>query len=179
MLARKIKEQMRRGEPSIGSWMSMAHPSIAEILAMAGYEWIVIETEHTAIDVSEVLRLIIAIEQRGSVPLVRLAWNDPIQAKAVLDSGAAGILVPMVNTKADAELAVSMTKYPPLGSRGVGLARAQGYGINFDAYVTNANADTLLLVQIEHREAVENIEQILSVTGIDGVFIGPYDLSLS
>ena len=170
---------MRRGEPSIGSWMSMAHPSIAEILAMAGYDWIVIETEHTAIDVSEVLRLIIAIEQRGSVPLVRLAWNDPIQAKAVLDSGAAGILVPMVNTKADAELAVSMTKYPPLGSRGVGLARAQGYGINFDAYVTNANADTLLLVQIEHREAVENIEQILSVTGIDGVFIGPYDLSLS
>ena len=170
---------MRRGEPSIGSWMSMAHPSIAEILAMAGYDWIVIETEHTAIDVSEVLRLIIAIEQRGSVPLVRLAWNDPIQAKAVLDSGAAGVLVPMVNTKADAELAVSMTKYPPLGSRGVGLARAQGYGINFDAYVTNANADTLLLVQIEHREAVENIEQILSVTGIDGVFIGPYDLSLS
>jgi len=179
MLARKIKAQMRRGEPSIGSWMSMAHPSIAEILAMAGYDWIVIETEHTAIDVSEVLRLIIAIEQRGSVPLVRLAWNDPIQAKAVLDSGAAGVLVPMVNTKADAELAVSMTKYPPLGSRGVGLARAQGYGINFDAYVTNANADTLLLVQIEHREAVENIEQILSVTGIDGVFIGPYDLSLS
>ncbi len=170
---------MRRGEPSIGSWMSMAHPSIAEILALAGYDWIVIETEHTAIDVSEVLRLIIAIEQRGSVPLVRLAWNDPIQAKAVLDSGAAGVLVPMVNTKADAELAVSMTKYPPLGSRGVGLARAQGYGINFDAYVTNANADTLLLVQIEHREAVENIEQILSVTGIDGVFIGPYDLSLS
>ena len=170
---------MRRGEPSIGSWMSMAHPSIAEILAMAGYDWIVIETEHTAIDVSEVLRLIIAIEQRGSVPLVRLAWNDPIQAKAVLDSGAAGVLVPMVNTKADAELAVSMTKYPPLGSRGVGLARAQGYGLNFDAYVTNANADTLLLVQIEHREAVENIEQILSVTGIDGVFIGPYDLSLS
>ena len=112
---------------------------------------------------SEVLRLIIAIEQRGSVPLVRLAWNDPIQAKAVLDSGAAGVLVPMVNTKADAELAVSMTKYPPLGYRGVGLARAQGYGINFDAYVTNANADTLLLVQIEHREAVENIEQILSV----------------
>ena len=92
MLARKIKEKMRRGEPSLGTWMSMAHPSIAEILAMAGYDWVVIETEHTAIDVSEVLRLIIAIEQRGSVPLVRLAWNDPIQAKAVLDSGAAGVL---------------------------------------------------------------------------------------
>ncbi|RJR32865.1 MAG: hypothetical protein C4576_29235 [Desulfobacteraceae bacterium] len=78
MLAQKIKEKMKRGEASLGSWMSMAHPSIAEILAMAGYDWVVIETEHTAIDVSEVLRLIIAIEQRGSVPLVRLAWIDPI-----------------------------------------------------------------------------------------------------
>lgn len=179
MLARKIKEKMRRGEPSMGSWMSMAHPSIAEILAMAGYDWVVIETEHTAIDISEVLRLIIAIEQRGSIPLVRLAWNDPIQAKAVLDSGAAGVLVPMVNSKVDAELAVKMTKYPPLGYRGVGLARAQGYGEHFDAYVQNANADSLLFVQIEHKDAVANIEEILSVPGIDGTFIGPYDLSLS
>ena len=179
MLARLIKEKMRRGEASMGSWMSMAHPSIAEILATAGYDWVVIETEHTAIDVSEVLRLIIAIEQRGSVPLVRLAWNDPIQAKAVLDSGAAGVLVPMVNSRADAELAVGMTKYPPLGFRGVGLARAQGYGQDFDAYVQNANADTLLIVQIEHRDAVANIEEIVSVPGIDGTFIGPYDLSMS
>jgi 2-keto-3-deoxy-L-rhamnonate aldolase RhmA len=179
MLARTIKEKLRHGEPSIGTWMSMAHPSIAEILSMAGYDWVVIETEHTAIDVSEVLRLIIAIEQRGCIPLVRLAWNDPIQAKAVLDSGAAGVLVPMINTKSDAELAVKMTKYPPLGVRGVGLARAQGYGAHFDDYVKHANADTLLMVQIEHKDAVANIEEILSVPGIDGTFIGPYDLSLS
>ena len=179
MLARKIKDKLNSGKVSIGSWMSMAHPSIAEILAMAGYDWVVIETEHTAIDVSEVLRLIIAIEQRGSIPLVRLAWNDPIQAKAVLDSGAAGIIVPMVNTKAEAELAVKMTKYPPMGFRGVGLARAQGYGVNFDEYVNCANADTLLLLQIEHIDAVNNIEEILSVPGIDGTYIGPYDLSMS
>jgi 2-dehydro-3-deoxyglucarate aldolase len=179
MLARQIKDKMHRGEASIGSWMSMAHPSIAEILSMAGYDFVVVETEHTAIDVGEVLRLIIAIEQRGSIPLVRLAWNDPIQAKAVLDSGAAGVLVPMVNSKADAELAVGMTKYPPLGFRGVGLARAQGYGEEFDEYVKNANNDTLLMVMIEHKDAVENIEDILSVPGIDGTFIGPYDLSMS
>jgi len=179
MLARKIKDKLSSGKVSIGSWMSMAHPSIAEILAMAGYDWVVIETEHTAIDVSEVLRLIIAIEQRGSIPLVRLAWNDPIQAKAVLDSGAAGIIVPMVNTKAEAELAVKMTKYPPMGFRGVGLARAQGYGVDFDEYVNCANADTLLLLQIEHIDAVNNIEEILSVPGIDGTYIGPYDLSMS
>jgi len=157
----------------------MAHPSIAEILSGAGYEWVVVETEHTAIDVSEVLRLVIAIEHAGAVPLVRLAWNDPIQCKAVLDSGAAGVIVPMVNTRADAELAVKMAKYPPLGFRGVGLARAQGYGARFAEYVAGANDATLLMVQIEHKDAVANIDAIVSVPGIDGTFIGPYDLSMS
>ena len=179
MLAGKIKKTLEEGRVSIGSWMSMAHISIAEILATAGYDWMVIETEHTAIDVSEVLHLIVAIEGRGCIPLVRLAWNDPIQAKAVMDSGAAGVLVPMVNSRADAELAVKSLKYPPMGYRGVGLARAQGYGPAFDAYVEDANRDSLLMVQIEHIDAVNNIEDILSVPGIDGTFIGPYDLSMS
>jgi 2-keto-3-deoxy-L-rhamnonate aldolase RhmA len=179
MNAAGIKRTLRSGGVSIGSWMSMAHVSIAEILASAGYDWVVIETEHTAIDVSEVLKLIIAIEGRGAVPLVRLAWNDPVQCKAVLDSGAAGVLVPMVNTKTDAELAVKSVKYPPMGFRGVGLARAHGYGQTFDEYVRTANDDTLLMVQIEHIEAVRNIDEILSVPGIDGTFIGPYDLSMS
>ncbi len=179
MLAEKIKKTFEEGRVSIGSWMSMAHVSIAEILASAGYDWVVIETEHTAIDVSEVLRLVMAIEGRGCIPLVRLAWNDPIQAKAVMDSGASGVLVPMVNSRADAELAVKSVKYPPLGHRGVGLARAQGYGPDFDSYVEDANRDSLLMVQIEHIDAVNNIEDILSVPGIDGTFIGPYDLSMS
>lgn len=178
-LAAGIKQKFRSGQVSVGSWMSMAHPSIAEILATAGYEWVVVETEHTAIDNSETLRLIMAIEHGGAVPLVRLAWNDPIQCKAVLDSGAAGVIVPMVNTREDAELAVKSAKYPPLGFRGVGLARAQGYGQTFTDYVATANDHTLLIVQIEHKTAVENIEAILDVPGIDGTFIGPYDLSMS
>jgi 2-dehydro-3-deoxyglucarate aldolase len=139
----------------------------------------VVETEHTAIDNSEALRLFIAIEGAGAIPLARLAWNDPIQAKALLDSGAAGVIVPMVNTKEDAELAVGMVKYPPMGFRGVGLARAQGYGRTFDEYVERTNEDSLLIVQIEHIDAVNNIDEILSVPGIDGTFIGPYDLSSS
>jgi len=179
VLARTIKEKFRAGEVSIGSWMSMAHVSIAEILARAGYDWVVVETEHTAIDVSEVLKLLIAIEGRGAVPLVRLAWNDPIQAKAVMDSGAAGVIVPMVNSRAEAELAVKSIKYPPQGFRGVGLARAQGYGVDFDEYMRCANRDGLLMLQIEHIDAVNNIEEILSVEGIDGTYIGPYDLSCS
>jgi 2-dehydro-3-deoxyglucarate aldolase len=179
MLAERIKERLRRDEVSIGSWMSMAHVSIAEIIAAAGYDWVVVETEHTAIDVSEVLPLLIAIERHGAVPLVRLAWNDPVQAKAVMDSGAAGVIVPMVNTRAEAELAVRSLKYPPMGTRGIGLARAQGYGPGFSDYVKRANQDALLIVQIEHIEAVNNIDEILAVSGIDGTFIGPYDLSMS
>jgi 2-dehydro-3-deoxyglucarate aldolase len=179
MLAETIKQKLADKKVSIGTWMTMAHPSVAEILAMAGYDWVVMDTEHSAVDVSEVLQMLIAIEHRGAIPLVRLAGIDPIQAKSVLDSGAAGIIVPMVNTKADAELCVSMTKFPPMGKRGVGLARAQGYGMNFDDYVKRNNSDSLLIVQIEHIDAVNNIEEILSVAGIDGTFIGPYDLSLS
>jgi 2-dehydro-3-deoxyglucarate aldolase len=179
VLAESIKKKLKAGETSIGSWMSMGHVSIAEILASAGYDWVVVETEHTAIDVSEVLRLLIAIEGRGAVPLVRLAWNDPIQAKAVMDSGAAGVIVPMVNSKEEAELAVKSVKYPPEGFRGVGLARAQGYGVNFDEYMECANRDGLLMLQIEHIDAVNEIDEILSVPGIDGTYIGPYDLSCS
>ena len=179
MLAHTIKEKFKMDQVSIGSWMSMGHVSIAEILARAGYDWVVVETEHTAIDVSEVLRLLIAIEGQGAVPLVRLAWNDPIQAKAVMDSGAAGVIVPMVNSKEEAELAVNSVKYPPDGFRGVGLARAQGYGVDFDEYMACANRDGLLMLQIEHIDAVERIDEILSVPGIDGTYIGPYDLSCS
>lgn len=179
MLAAPIKAKLAAGEATIGTWLSMAHESIAEILAGAGYDWVVVETEHTAIDVSEVLRLIMAIEGQGCVPLVRLAWNDPIQTKAVLDSGAAGVLVPMVNSPDEARAAVEAVKYPPLGKRGVGLARAQGYGQNFQRYVEQANADTLLMIQIEHIDAVNRIDEILSIDGIDGTFIGPYDLSMS
>jgi len=179
LLASRIKEKLKRGEVSIGSWISLAHVSNAEILAAAGYDWIAIETEHTAIDMREVLRLIMAIEGRGAVPMVRLAGIDPLQAKTALDSGAAGLLVPLVNTRAAAELAVTMAKYPPQGFRGMGVARAHGYGKHFAEYVSQANEDTLLVVQIEHIEAVRNIEEILSVPGIDGTFIGPYDLSAS
>lgn len=179
MLAADIKAKLKRGEVSLGSWMSMGHLSIAEIIASAGYEWVVIETEHTAIDNHEVLRLLPAIEHAGAVPLVRLAWNDHVQCKAVLDSGAAGVLVPMVNSKAEAEAAVAAVKYPPQGTRGVGLARAQHYGQRFAEYVRDANDSTLVIVQIEHVDAVRNIEEILEVPGIDGTFIGPYDLSMS
>lgn len=179
MLASKIKEKLKGNNVSLGTWMSIGHVSIAEMLASAGYDWVVIDMEHSTITVADALNLLIAIEGRGAAPLVRLSWNDPVQAKRLMDAGAAGVLVPMVNTKADAELAVKSVKYPPLGFRGTGLARAQGYGLTFNDYVRRANEDGLLIVQIEHIDAVRNIDDILSVSGIDGTFIGPYDLSAS
>ncbi|RJQ53518.1 MAG: 2,4-dihydroxyhept-2-ene-1,7-dioic acid aldolase [Desulfobacteraceae bacterium] len=183
MLASRIKTQLKQDRVSIGTWLTMGHLSVAEILADAGYDWVMIETEHTAIDVSEVLGLIMAVEGRGAIPLVRLAGIDPIQAKAVLDAGAAGVMVPMVNSKEDAEAAVDAVKYPPLGQRGAcGAQRGQGYGFgyeNYIDYVRSADENTLLMVQIEHIDAVNAIEDILSVQGIDGTFIGPYDLSMS
>lgn len=183
MLASRIKTRLEQGEVSIGTWLTMAHLSVAEILADAGYDWVMIETEHTSIDVSEVMTLIMAVEGRGSIALVRLAGNDPIQAKAVMDAGAAGVMVPMVNSKEEAETAVKSIKYPPLGERGAcGAQRGQGYGFlyeNYTDYVRQANDNSLLMIQIEHIDAVEHIDEILSVPGIDGTFIGPYDLSMS
>ena len=118
---------------------------------------------------------------KGGVPLVRLSGNDPIQAKAVLDAGAAGIMVPMVNSKAEAEKAVGAVKYPPEGTRGAcGAQRGQGYGYgNYLNYVRSSNKNSFVMVQIEHIDAVNNIEEIVSVQGLDGTFIGPYDLSMS
>ena len=111
------------------------------------------------------------------VPLARLSANDPVQIKRVMDAGAHGVIVPMVNTPAAAEAAVEAVRYPPMGKRGVGLARAQGYGSSFDRYREWVNGESVVIVQVEHIEAVNNLEAILSVEGVDGFIVGPYDLS--
>jgi len=178
-LAGNLKKKLARGEPVFGGWISLAHPSIGEIFGGAGFDWVAVETEHTCIDNSEVLPLLMAIQGAGAVAMVRLAGIDPLQAKAVLDGGAGGVLVPMVNSRTDAEACVRMVKYPPRGERGVGLARAQGYGAEFDAYIAKANDETLVMAQIEDKRGVQAVEEILAVDGIDGVYIGPYDLSMS
>jgi 2-dehydro-3-deoxyglucarate aldolase len=173
----KVKDTLRRGGISVGSWMSLGHESIAEIMAAAGFDWLAIDLEHSVIDIGKLHSLILAIESNGCVPLVRLTSNSPDIAKRVMDAGAYGAIVPMVNSADDALRAVRSIKYPPHGSRGVGLARAHSYGPGFGDYVKIANDQSILIVQIEHMEGVNNIEEILSVEGIDGLIIGPYDLS--
>lgn len=179
MLNAELKRTIREGHPTIGAWLTMAHPSVAEILAQTAVDWVMLDTEHTAVDASEVLSLIIAVENGGAVPLVRVAGIDPVRIKHAMDSGAAGVLAPGVLTRDEAAMVVAAVKYPPIGSRGVGLARAHRYGPGFEEYFSRNNEDSLVILQIEHIDAIRDIDAILGVPGIDVAFIGPYDLSAS
>jgi len=172
-----LKEKLRIGELTIGSWITLAHPAIAEIMARAGFDWLVVDLEHSVITIREAEELIRVIDLCGVVPLVRLSANDPVQIKRVMDAGAHGVIVPMVNTKDDAIKAVSAVRYPPIGTRGVGLARAQKYGTGFDDYKKWLEEESVIIVQIEHIDGVENFESILKVECVDGFIVGPYDLS--
>jgi len=173
----RIKQKVKENKLVLGSWLALAHPSIAEIMAKAGFDFIVIDMEHSGIGIADAQLMIQIIELSGSTPLVRVPSNDEVIIKRVMDAGSHGVVVPMVNSKADAEKAVASVRYPLKGKRGVGLARAQGYGSDFEGYIKTAENETLVVAQIEHRDAVEHIEEILSVDGIDAVIIGPYDMS--
>ncbi len=162
---------------SIGSWITLNHPSIAEIMADAGFDWLCIDMEHSVTDYFEAQQLIIAIQSKGVKAYIRVGENNPRIIKRVLDAGADGIIVPSVNSKEEAEKAVRAVKYPPFGTRGVGLARAQAYGFDFENYRDNKTKDIKLIVQIEHINAINELDSIIQVEGVDGTFIGPYDLS--
>jgi 2-dehydro-3-deoxyglucarate aldolase len=164
-------------KPTIGSWITINHPTIAEVMADAGFDWLCVDLEHSVTDYFEAQQLIATIQSKGIKAYVRVGENNTRIIKRVLDAGADGIIVPMVNTKEEAQKAIDAVKYPPIGKRGVGLARAQKYGFGFEEYKENIASYIPLIVQIEHIDAVNNLEDILSLEHIDGTFIGPYDLS--
>ena len=174
-----LKSKLISGQLTIGSWITLAHPAIAEIFAKAGFDWLVVDLEHSVITIREAEELIRVIDLCGVAPLVRLTSNDANQIKRVMDAGSRGVIVPMVNTEEEAKKAVSAVYYPPEGGRGVGLARAQGYGASFSDYLDWLRESAVVIVQIEHIDAVNNLESIFSVDGVDGYIIGPYDLSAS
>ena len=130
----RLKQRLGMRQLTIGSWITLAHPAIAEIMARSGFDWLTIDLEHSVITIREAEELIRVIELCGVAPLVRLSSNDPVQIKRVMDAGAHGIIVPMVNSAEEAQRAVDSVRYPPDGKRGVGLARAQGYGSSFEKY---------------------------------------------
>ena len=165
---------------SIGTWLSLPNESVAEIFAKAGYDWVVIDLEHSSININQAEQLIRVIDLAGSKPFVRLSGHSSSQIKRVLDAGAKGILAPMVETKAQIDSIISACHYPPRGNRGMGLARAQGYGeANAKSeYILTNSKNIEIYAQIESVAGIANLDSILSQE-IDGYFIGPYDLSAS
>lgn len=162
---------------TIGSWLTLNNYAIAEIMADSGFDWLCVDLEHTITDYAEAQHLIAAIQSKGLKAFVRVGENNVRIIKRVLDAGADGIIVPMVNSAVEARKAVEAVKYPPQGKRGVGLARAQNYGFGFEYYRDVKSKEIKLIVQIEHIDAIQELEAIIETEGVDGTFIGPYDLS--
>ncbi|KAA2219253.1 MULTISPECIES: HpcH/HpaI aldolase family protein [Maribacter] len=174
-----LKEKLKKRQVSFGSWLTIPHPSIVEIMSSAGFEWLTIDIEHSAIDISTLQNLVAHVQANKMEALVRVSKNEEVIIKRVMDAGANGVIVPMVKNAEEARQAVSWVKYPPLGSRGVGLSRAQHYGLAFNEYNKWVQEEAVVIAQIEHIEGVNNLSEILDVEGIDGIIVGPYDLSAS
>jgi len=173
-----LRKRLKNRELTLGTILSLNSPDVAEILSGIGFDWIFIDAEHSTLDPQNLKALFQAIGD--STPcVVRIPLLDEIVVKKTLDAGAAGILVPQVNTAEQAEQLVKWGRYYPQGSRGLGFGRAQGYGLKVGEYLETANKNILLSVQVESAEAVKNIEALVQVEGLDAVLVGPYDLSAS
>jgi len=177
-----VKHKIRAGQKTAGAWAQLCSPLSAECLARGGFDWILIDMEHGQGDMQTLIGQYqaIAAAGTGAVPIVRTPWNDLVWIKRILDSGAYGLMIPYVNTKEEAERAIQYCKYPPMGIRGIaGSIRAAGYGRDTASYLKRANDEIFVMLQIETPQAVENMEAIASVPGVDALFIGPMDLSTS
>jgi 2-dehydro-3-deoxyglucarate aldolase/4-hydroxy-2-oxoheptanedioate aldolase len=174
----RFRARVERREPLLGTLLTLPSPEIAEVMAAAGFDWLFIDMEHGLIDFADAQRMVQAVA--SSCPcIVRVPKNEPILVAKALDTGAAGVIVPHVNTAAEARAAVRAAMYPPAGERSIGVARAQGYGGRLREAIAHDNDDTIVVAQVEHIEAVSNIAEIVSVPGVGAVFIGPFDLSAS
>jgi 4-hydroxy-2-oxoheptanedioate aldolase len=173
----RFKRALREGQPQIGIWSSLASHIVAEILAHAGFDWVLLDTEHSPNEVPMVLAQLQAMTGGTATPVVRPAWNDMVLVKRYLDLGAQTLLLPYVQTAEEAANAVRFSRYPPRGVRGVaGSTRAAGYGRTRE-YLKRAHEEVCVLVQAETRLALRNLEAIAEVEGVDGIFIGPNDLA--
>lgn len=177
MRANEIKARLRRGQPVLNAWCSIASPHIAEALGSLGFDSVTVDVQHGAIDYMGAFAMLQAISATLAIPMARVSWNEPGLLMKLLDSGAYGMICPMINTADDATQFVGACRYPPAGFRSYGPNRVRYYA-GAD-YARHANDEILLLAQIETREALKNLDDILSVDSLDGVYVGPGDLSLS
>ena len=172
-----LKKKLRRRERLFAAWVSYAHPSITETFARAGFDFIAIDMEHSTITVEQAQRIIAACQSEGVPCLPRPVSHSNDWFKPLLESGADGLLVQMVSTPEDVAAIIGHLKYPPVGKRSYGLNRAQAYGFDFDSYIQSWNDTSSFIIQVESIQAVENIDKLLSFDEIDGVMVGPYDIS--
>ena len=177
-MVNSIRDRALKRELCAGTFLNLGSSVSAEMAGKAGFDWVLIDIEHGMGDQETLVHQLQAVSSTPAVPIVRIAWNDPPRFKRVLDVGAAGVMVPYVSTVAEAEQAVASVRYPPWGIRGVAkLNRASGFGKDWDEYYAHAHERLLTVVQIESQEAVDCIEDIAAVDGVDVLFIGPMDLS--
>ncbi len=175
-----VKRALKAGEPAVGTWLSLGSITAARFLARAGWAWLTVDIEHSLVDWETATHIFAAVADAGCVPLGRVPANRHDHIKRVLDNGAMGIVVPMVNTRAEAEAAVSAALYPPFGTRSVGgSVHALNFACSAAEYFEKANEELLIVLQCEHIRAVEDAESVYAVPGIDAVFIGPNDLAQS
>ncbi len=172
-----LNQRLQNKEVLIGQWISLNDPAVVEALANTGYDFLLVDGEHAPLGESELANILRGAKGGQSAVVYRVRENSESLIKMALDLGADGVMVPQINSAADAQNAVNAAKYPPLGKRGVGPWRASDYFQNFDEYVSQANEITSLMLQIESVEAVNNLDQILGIKGFDAAYIGPADLS--
>lgn len=175
-----VKKKLKNGQKTIGGFLQTLSPVAAEIMSQCGFDWLIVDLEHAPGDFANLQAQLQAMNGSGVIPFARAPWNDEVAIKRILDTGVMGVLIPYVNTCEEAEAAVAACKYPPRGVRGVaGSPRAAGYTGNAMPYLTSANAETIVIIAVETSAAVENLDEILRVQDLDGVFIGPMDLASS
>ncbi len=175
---RTIRTALQSGSPVVGSWMQIPDSNVAEIMGRAGYQWVAIDMEHGPVAVNQLPDIFRALELGGTLPLARVASPLPINCRQALDQGAAGVVVPMISSAAQLQAIVTECHWPPRGRRGVGFQRANVFGKFFDSYSQEAQ-ESLIIAQIEHIAAVNDLESIVKVEGLDAIMVGPYDLSAS
>lgn len=176
-----LKGRLKERAVALGTWVTINHPDVVDALSELPFDWLVFDMEHAPLDVRDLQILAMPLRGSGITPIARVPWNDMVVIKRVLDIGMQGVLVPWVNSGSEAEAAVEATRYPPRGIRGVGPRRCTRYGRRsfIDYYERFESEELVLIVQVETAKALENLEEILSVEGIDVAYVGPMDLSVN
>jgi len=172
-------EALRKGDSTLGCFLGLGSPQVTEVMSATGLDWLVIETEHSAVDIPQAEEMLRAMKGTDTVPLIRLPSSDPVWIQRALDIGAQGIVVPLVKSAEEAQAIVRATRYPPVGTRGFGPLRASNYTLDYEDYFRRANDNILIALIVETKEIVEDLERTAAVPGIDVLIMGSRDLSLS